>query len=531
VSYVLLLNPYWHYTSDSALYLALGRNLCEGKGYVFSGFAHSKVPGGMPYLLSALLRVSHEFLWLNAAQCLGVLTALLVLYFALRQMADRATAVLVVLLTGVLFWVHEYATALMSEGPFFVLSNLAVLLLMLFVNSREDRYRGLLLVGLCAAWALAFWCRIVACFWMGPFVLALLFAVRRRPLRDRVLSAVVVGAVIVLSFVVYWRWSKLAQGPARQAAAAGERVSVVGVPAYTLRPFVWEKYGARAMNIPRRFLLVLCPPWQAAVGSHVPVALAEALAWGCFAIVALGGYRAMRHGQVFLAGSILFVLPFLFWGPGNRPTTGRYVIAIAPFVILLFLLGMESAGEFLGARTHWPGGRKLLVSLGIAAVLVPNLALLLGDIWVQRQGDFYGVYRGGGYAELMGIAKRLSEQEVREPVAVRDWNTWRVLTCLTACRLVRFPSDMNPGTPDFGTKAADFARARGARFVVSFDAEQPWPIWHIPTHVVGSSGPPGRRWQLWEYSADDGAIRPVRTEPASRWPTSIPETGRKPPSR
>lgn len=526
VLYLLLLNPYWHYTSDSALYLTLGRNLCEGRGYVFSGIAHNKVPGGMPYLLSALLHVSHRFLWLNAVQCLGVLTALLVLYFALRQMADRATAVLVVLLTGILFWVHEYATALMSEGPFFVLSNLAVLLLMLFVNSRGGRCRALLLVGLCAMWVLAFWYRVVACFWIGPFLFALVLAVRR-PLWDRILSAAVVAAVIVASFAVYWRWSPPAQKSTGQTVTTSESVPDA---AYRLHPFAWEEHGPRILHIPRRFLLVLCPPWQAAAGWLVPRVLAEALAWACFAIVVLGGYRAMRRGQAFLAGSILFVGPFLFWDTGNKATTGRYVIAIAPFVILLFLLGMEGAGEFLGSRMRLRRGRKLLVFLGITAVLVPNLALLLGDIWVQRQRDFYAVYRGGGYAELMGIAKWLSAQEVREPVVVGDLNAWRVLTCLTECRVVGLPEDVNPASPDFASKAADFARAHGTRYIVSFDAQQPWPIWHIPTHLPGGAAP-GRHWQLCECPAEDGALRPVQTEPACRWPTSIPETGGKQPAR
>ncbi len=388
VSYALLLNPYWHYTSDSALYLTLARNLHHQQGYVFAGAPHAKVPGGMPWFLAELLRVSHRFLWLNAVQTLVVLAGLAVFYLALRQMADAPTAALVTFLTGMLFWVHEYATALMSEGPFLLLSGATVLLLMLLTNSRQERYRALLLVGLCATWALAFWCRIIACFWIGPFVFALLFGSRvRHRLRDRALSAVVVGALIVLSFAVYWRWSAPSRVPARPVTTAqahgGQRSF-----GYELRMLGWRPYAERTLQMPHWFLMILCPPWHALEGTRIPAPLAGGVAWACLGVVALGCWAAVQRGQALLAGSVLFVLPFFLWSSGARATTGRYVIAMAPFVILLFLMGMQWLGGLLSAHTPLRNGRALFVGLGIAAVFVPNLALLAGDIYVPRRPDF-----------------------------------------------------------------------------------------------------------------------------------------------
>src|SRR4051794_38090377 len=50
--YLLAFNGQWRVDADSALYLTLGRNLAEGRGYTYHGLPHSLAYPGMPWLLA-----------------------------------------------------------------------------------------------------------------------------------------------------------------------------------------------------------------------------------------------------------------------------------------------------------------------------------------------------------------------------------------------------------------------------------------------------------------------------------------------
>lgn len=512
-AYLLMVNRYWHFTPDSAVYLTLARNLVAGKGYVFNGVHHTKYPGGMPFLLSLLLRASNEFVWLNLAQCLIMLAALAVLFLALRLVADPATSVLIVLLTASSFWVHEYACTPMSEAPFLLLSSLAVLLLLLFVRSRRERCKGLLLVAVCAAWVAAFWFRVIACFWIGPFTATLLLGCRAsHPLKKRILNAGIFALVVVLTVTIYYWWGGTESKPLPH-----------------LRPYAHRTKGRaivpRTTRLPRWPLLVLCPPWETVGRARLPGPAVTTAQWLCLAVVLLGSWRAVGRGQVLVASSILFFIPFALSGPGQKATSGRYAIGVAPFVILLFLLGLGAVGEFMQKRIHRRLSRGLLLSAGTMAVLVPNVLLLAGDIWVQRQSDFYTAYRAGAYAELMGIVKWLSEKGVREPVAAQSMRAYAAVPCLSGLRSVWIPKTVTVDSPERSSRLTEYARQARVRYLITPDPTQPWPVWHLPRHYVGGPKRTGPHWQLWEYHSNEGRLRKLEVEPSREWPTKLPRDG------
>ena len=51
--YVAGFNGLWRMQPDAALYLSLGRNLVEGKGYTYLGQPHHLVYPGWPWLIAA----------------------------------------------------------------------------------------------------------------------------------------------------------------------------------------------------------------------------------------------------------------------------------------------------------------------------------------------------------------------------------------------------------------------------------------------------------------------------------------------
>jgi hypothetical protein len=512
-SYLLMVNRYWHFTPDSAVYLTLARNLLAGKGYVFNGVRHTKCPGRMPFLLSLLLRASNEFVWLNLAQCLIMLAALAILFLALRLVADPTTSVLIVLLTASLFWVHEYACTLMSEAPFLLLSSLAVLLLLLLVRSRCGRCKALLLVAVCAIWVAAFWFRVVACFWIGPFAATLLLGGRpAHPLKKRVLNASIFVLVVLLTVTIYYCWGATESTP----------LPLLGPYAH---PMTVRAMVARTTSLPRWPMLVLCPPWEAVGRARLPGPAAATAQWLCLAVVLLGSWRALGRGQVLVASSILFFIPFALSGPGQKATSGRYAISVAPFVILLFLLGLGAVGEFMHKRIHRRLSRRLLLSAGTMAVLVPNVLLLVGDIWVQRRADFYAAYRAGAYAELMGILKWLRKEGVREPVAAQSMRAYAAIPCLSGLRAIWIPKTVTVDSPEHSSRLTEYARRERVRYLITPDRTQPWPVWHLPRHYVDGPRRTGPHWQLWEYRSNEGRLRRLEVEPSHEWPTRLPMDG------
>ena len=511
-SYLLMVNGRWHFSPDSAVYLSLGRSLMQGEGYVFNGVPHFKYPPGAPLLLAAAMRISTSFAWLNLVNCAVMLAGLAFLYLALRHMVGRPTAALLVLLTGTLFWVHEYAMTLKSEPPFFFLSMLAVLLLMKITQSPPGRRRALLLGALCATWALAFLCRIPAPFWLPPFAATLLLTNRRTfALRHRLTAAAVLCAVGVAALVVYLAW----RGGSVEAGLA-ERAH------YRMSFESWRITSRGGVWPPRWILRVLFPFWEQVAAPRAPVLLDHGVNWLFTLIVLLGVWQAARRGQVFLASSVLYLVPFMILGRGNRAALGRYASAAAPFIVALFLYGLGAAGDWLQRKFPRMPGRRGIVALGIVGILLPHSVLLVGDIWVQRSSQYYSHYRAGAYSELFGIWRRLNERGIAEPIGTSGPAARSGTVCMTQCRVVPLPRRFGPHSPDFETTMADFAREHGLRYLITLDDSQPWPFWHLPQHWFGGPAPTAPYWQLWEYGPKEHAVRAVPVEPEYDWPSAVP---------
>src|SRR6478672_2948307 len=55
--YLLGFNGQWRLEPDSALYLTIGRNLAEGRGYTYHGDHHHLAYPGLPWLFAATFKV------------------------------------------------------------------------------------------------------------------------------------------------------------------------------------------------------------------------------------------------------------------------------------------------------------------------------------------------------------------------------------------------------------------------------------------------------------------------------------------
>ena len=126
--YGLGFNGQWRIGSDSALYLELARNVHAELGYTYHGEAQTMVGPALPHVIAGLWKVTvpGDMVIVNAAMCVAILLGLALVYRLMRLHTDRATAVLVVVLTGLAETVFRYAFQVLTE-PLFFLGVMAVL--------------------------------------------------------------------------------------------------------------------------------------------------------------------------------------------------------------------------------------------------------------------------------------------------------------------------------------------------------------------------------------------------------------------
>ena len=227
------------------------------------------------------------------------------------------------------------------------------------------------------------------------------------------------------------------------------------------------------------------------------------------------------EGAVLAAAWLLFLIPLAAAGPGYRPTLGRYLLPVAPFILMAFLVGMQDLGRVMRRWGAPLVSGPRLAAIGAAAVLVPHALLFAGNIYVQRRPDYYAVYRGGAYQRLFSIAKWLSDHEVSTPVACNGTPAV-VVPALTRLKAARMPGKIRIHRKNFRKQLRRFAQRSGTDYVVYRDRSEPWPTWHLPAGALGGNPPTKPYWRLWEYDRAENTLREIDPPPAPRWPRRVP---------
>jgi len=112
----------WWPTPDSALIMGLSRSLAEGQGYRFNGRPNTVIPPGLPVQLAVVRRIAGDGEWAaNLFVALTALASLAVIFSVLSRLADRRTALAVVLCTGLSHVFYEHAHRVLTDVPFVLL--------------------------------------------------------------------------------------------------------------------------------------------------------------------------------------------------------------------------------------------------------------------------------------------------------------------------------------------------------------------------------------------------------------------------
>jgi len=355
VLYLLSVRAAWNPTPDSALYLMLGENLVQGEGYTLWGYPHVHVPPGYPLLLAALTQLGlGSRLALNLAQTLIALTAIVFCYHWLREMADRRLAVAVsvaVALGYTLLWV---STSLLSDAP-----HLLAVWLGLFCcvrGLRGESGNAWLVLGVAALIA-SCWIRVAGVPLAFGAALGLVIQPRQVS-RKRVWIAaglLAVGVALTLGgFYIYCRCAHAPYVLPSYLDSASSSMTSRSAADWLSQPL--ENFLLTGSELSR--LLIAQP--------NRSLGLVNALFW---VPTLLGAWILVRRKEylgVCVAGAYVGAILI------HRPLIARYLLPIAPLLILYFCEGMRRLVEWNPLLRRWAPYSAVACALLLAAANLPK---------------------------------------------------------------------------------------------------------------------------------------------------------------
>ena len=421
--YLVGVSAKWWPTPDSALIMGVARSLAEGHGYTFNGQPHNVIPPGVPVILAALRRLMGPAQWIpNLFQALCGLAALCLIHAVLRRLADPRTALAATVCTAGSYIFYHNTHRVLTDGPF------------------------------------------VALFWLVLYGCVRLGGRRWWPLAAGLLAAsgvlvrfpgVVTLGVLGVSLILGGRWlgglgRRLIAGAGVLAGTAGGVVAfdllIRGTPRYLTRvPHALPSHPAGALS---RLTTGLgrMPQLFAAIFSGQD-GTAAAVLFGLPALVlSLVGLAVLwRRGErtlVFLAAGYPIALTLC---AGESNLRARYLLPTQALLAWAAIegLGILSKGAGRRLRTSRPGWLPSAAAGLTAVVVLANLPRVARDAFyystLSRTDRYYRVIRGGEYAELAEVARRLAEASgPGDRVAVRH-NRSAVLHYLSRLTVVPFP--------------------------------------------------------------------------------------------
>ncbi len=404
--YLIGVSARWWPTPDSAMIMSLSRSLAAGEGYTCNGTANTIIPPGLPIQLAGVRRLAGPGEW--AANLFLAVTgagSLAVIYSTFSKLADRRTALAVVLCTGFSYVFYEHSHRVLTDIPFVLLFWLVLWYWVSWgVASSKAPSRAavaagaaLTLLTVAALVVMGVAVRFPGVVAFGIFAGAVLLGGRTLPGRGRrvALSAVVLSSAIgaVIGYRAFTR--SLAGNDPKYLQRVGHALPLeVGDALGRLGD------GLRVMPETASEVFIA----QGGLISSILVGLPV------LALILIGSvclWKGRRRALVVLALAYPLALT-LCTGHGNfRP---RYLMPITPLWFYLALEGVWAAVRWLWARRGAAvGARQYLV----AATVFTSVFIAANAPRLARDAFYYGhLSRTGGYYRAIGHEETVQMAEL-----------------------------------------------------------------------------------------------------------------------
>ena len=421
--YLLGFNAQWRIEPDSALYLTVGRNLAEGRGYTYHEQRHRLAFPGLPLLFSADFKLfgtrtlvpSLVVMLLIGAVTLALTYRLFLLY------AGRPTAVLITFGVGISRLFYRYCFELLSDMPF-LLGVMAFLVGFeaIFSSRRSDendRRLGngarwfdwaLLAAGLLVAVAMrpSMWALLIA------VALALAWsAIRSSDRRPLALGCIV---AVLWAGAAFWLLDPRRGGSSSMGEYEDALFEITSAHALSL----FQHLGP---GIRKLFDATLS---QALFGARLGPGL-SLLAGG--AVILVCATMLLDRPMWFLWVAMTFAMMLIAIEPLDR-----YFLEVLPLMVFAWWRGIRWVNLRLGRISpRWADW----VFAGLLILGGTTNLMRIGEFVVeQRRPHFLNSYKEGRYASADRVAKMLHDHV--------DEHAW-VLTTAKFARTLTFLSHRN----------------------------------------------------------------------------------------
>lgn len=389
----------WRVAPDSGLYMSLGRNLAEGRGFVYHGETHTRYEPGLPLVIAASYRLfgpdRYAPLLVFILAC--TFAALGLTYRLMLRHAGRPTAVLVTALFAICETCLRYGFQIVTDTPFLVALLVYLTAYERLVGRRPPgpgdppaRRRWLDAV----AWpALAASTLVMSVFrptiitFVGAVGLATAWHLLRGPHRVR---HVVIGLLTLGCFLAF-----RAVDPRRQDAAGGG-----GAPAREQR--LKELLTTQRGYAVERIATVTVPDFveeilpEAVFGMELGTGLDTVAA-----LVIMGaGVGLFRRHPLWGAWTAATFAQCMFWLPRER-----YLLPVLPMLIY----ALWRCTRWLAARPRFsPRAAGIVLGCAGALYIGPNLVKDVAFLVEQRRVGINGSGTGDAqFAPYLRMAREI----------------------------------------------------------------------------------------------------------------------------
>jgi len=396
-----VVNAWWP-TPDSALYHGLGRNLMEGKGYVFNGHPHTTVTPGLPVLLGVteLLAGQDAFWAKNLIMCLTGLASLAVAYATLRRMVEPRPAFAAVLAAALCYVYYDHSHLILTDAPF-------ALLFWAVAYSARRMLNGSWAWAVAAAIlsAGAVLIRLPGLALLGPLAVAV--AVDKSPPSAEVGYRAGTGRRLVICGLI------LVSIVATAGAFYLVVRSVTNEPSLYIASYLTNPQrglGFRAWQV--ALLAVKLPETTGHLftGLHGPWIML--LGYPLLAVIGTGMTNLWRRGIRLPAVAVVLSVLTLVLVSNVNASRARYLMPLAP----LFALGLiEGVATWAGWLRRRRGMEVTTRSLTRAMIVTAMVVGAVNAPWLLRSAFYYSyqghrgryldVIEGGKYADLYATAE------------------------------------------------------------------------------------------------------------------------------
>jgi hypothetical protein len=417
---LLLVDSVWLASPDAVKYASSARALARGDGYLFNGGREAKHPPGFPLLLAVFFRVAPDPLL--AGRVMIVLTAAVALYLAgvvLRRTLGAGVSLVALICVAVSVSLWWSTQALLSEYPFALFQNLALLALLRWASGASPRTRDALGFGLATSAALLMRSLAVALLIAGAYTIVRQRLARRITTRRAAVLAVAALGLPLATFGVWRLYTSFYVGAAvpenlhilRQGYAGDGTTSPLAVVLETTSNLLSDAGGLLLGEFnPRQYPSAAPWLWLALVGLWLPVAVALAV-------------RGAGRAEPVWAFLGIYLAMIALW-PLAANATARLCWPVVPLVAGLLL----ASWRWLAGRVGGRRGPAVVTALLVLGVCVGQLTFGRGVWQRMREGEAFWTVRLADLRQIRDTFRPAppavwAHLNVREAVYVFDLST------------------------------------------------------------------------------------------------------------